>query len=72
MKNSGHSNPCTLVPTDFQLNGKMKHKFYFRFSFLFAAKEPNNNWTSMFVFHIFPAGKETEFEFTLCSPFSFL
>ena len=26
-------NPCTLVPTDFQLYRKMKHKFYFRFSF---------------------------------------
>ena len=39
MKNSGHSNPCTLVPTDFQLNGKMKHKFYFRFSFRFCLQQ---------------------------------
>ena len=28
------SNPFTLVPTDFQLYMKMKHKFYFRFSLL--------------------------------------
>ena len=45
----------------------MKHKFCFRFSFFFAAKK--RNWTSIFVFHFFPAGKETKFEFTLCSPF---
>ena len=25
-------NPCTLVPTDFQLRRKMKFKFHFRFS----------------------------------------
>ena len=30
------SNPCTLVPTDFQLRRKMKFKFHFRFSFFFA------------------------------------
>ena len=30
------SNPCTLVPTDFQLREKMKFKFHFRFSFFFA------------------------------------
>ena len=54
------------MPTDFQLLGKW-NKFYFRFSFFFAAK--NRNWTSIFVFHFFPAGKETESEFTLCSPF---
>ena len=60
-------NPCTLEPTDFQLYRKMKRKFYFRFSFFFAAKK--RNWTSIFVFHFFPAGKETESEFTLCSPF---
>ena len=29
-------NPCTLVPTDFQLRRKMKFKFHFRFSFFFA------------------------------------
>ena len=66
-KNKSHANPCTLAPTDFQLYRKMKHKFYFRFSFFFAAKK--RNWTSIFVFHFFPAGKETKFEFTLCSPF---
>ena len=38
MKNSGHSNPCTLVPTDFQLNGKMKHKFNFVFRFCLQQK----------------------------------
>ena len=27
------ANPCTFVPTDFQLYRKMKLKFYFRFSF---------------------------------------
>ena len=66
-KNKSHANPCTLAPIDFQLYRKMKHKFYFRFSFFFAAKK--RNWTSIFVFHFFPAGKETKFEFTLCSPF---
>ena len=30
------SNPCTLVPTDFQLRKKMKFKFHFRFSFFFV------------------------------------
>ena len=29
-------NPCTLVPTDFQLRRKMKFKFNFRFSFFFV------------------------------------
>ena len=27
---SSVKNPCTLVPTNFQLYGKMKHKFYLR------------------------------------------
>ena len=62
-------NPCTLVPTDFQLYRKMKHKFYFRFSFFSAAKK--RNWTFIVVFRFFPAGKETEFEFTTCSLFFF-
>ena len=56
-------NPCTLEPTDFQLYRKMKRKFYFRFSFFFAAKK--RNWTSIFVFHFFPTGKETELKFSL-------
>ena len=32
-------NPCTLVPTDFQLREKMKFKFHFRFSFSLRLKK---------------------------------
>ena len=36
-------NPCTFVPTDFQLYRKMKLKFYFRFSvFVFLAVKKRN------------------------------
>ena len=36
-------NPCTFVPTDFQLYRKMKLKFYFRFSvFVFLAEKKRN------------------------------
>ena len=52
------SNPFTLVPTDFQLYMKMKHKFYFRFSLL-----QNNEIGLPFPFCIFSPpgiGKETE------------
>ena len=36
-------NPCTLVPTDFQLYREMKPKFYFRFSvFVFLAVKKRN------------------------------
>ena len=36
VRSEGSLNPCTLVPTDFQLRRKMKFKFHFRFSFFFA------------------------------------
>ena len=45
-----HANPCTLVPADFQLYREMKHKFYFRFTFFFAAK---NEIGLPFLFFIF-------------------
>ena len=36
-------NPCTFVPTDFQLYRKMKLKFYFRFLvFVFLAVKKRN------------------------------
>ena len=43
-------NPCTLEPTDFQLYRKMKRKFYFRFSFFFAAKKTKLDFHFRFSF----------------------
>ena len=51
------SNPFTLVPTDFQLHMKMKHKFYFRFSLL-----QNNEIGLPFPFCIFsPPGRKRNY-----------
>ena len=49
-------NPCTLEPTDFQLYRKMKRKFYFRFSFFFAAKNEIGLPFSFFIFS--PPGRK--------------
>ena len=45
-------NPCTLVPTDFQLYRKMKLKFYFRFS-----SQQKNQIGVLYSFFIFPRRK---------------
>ena len=41
-------NPCTLMPTDFQLYRKMKQILFS--VFFFAAEK--RNWTSIFVMHL--------------------
>ena len=63
-------NPCTLVPTDFQLYRKMKHKFYFRFGNEIVSRFQIGLPFSFFIFS--PPGEETEFEFSLYSPFFFI
>ena len=62
-------NPCTLVPTDFQLYRKMKLKFYFRFSLQYK-----NEIRLPFSFFIFPRcqGNGIRIHFMLSVQFLFL
>ena len=59
-------NPCTFVPTDFQLYRKMKLKFYFRFS---CSKKTKLNFHFRFLFS--PSGRKRNSNSLYALRFSF-